>query len=196
MVALLLAAYLAGQDWTGIAPKIDEGVVRVEATNGDVSFICSGTVIGDEYVLTVAHCIPEGASVAVNRKHAEIARLNRIIDLVVLRVEKLKNKPLPRRTAKVAIGLPVALAGYALGAPRPRYTFGYVSDLDDDVMVGLLVDAAIIPGHSGGPIVDEHGCLITIAQKWVGSQSSGFAVGVAPEVIADFASPFWPKEKK
>lgn len=73
----------------------------------------------------------------------------------------------PERGAIVfAIGSPFGLEG--------SVSMGIVSNLDDDTVV---TDAAVDPGNSGGPLVNEKGELVGInTWGWEGSQGSSHAL--------------------
>ncbi len=194
----LLGAALAGQaTWVGIVEKAAPSVVRIQITSDEEKGWCSGVIVAPDIVLTAAHCVPtkpEGRSLAANKRHAEIVRVNYALDLALLKVEGLDGKPMPRRTAKVVPGVPVALVGFSGGEPEPFYRFGYVSRVSPTELVsgGTFFDTEILHGDSGGALCDQDGRLITMAHVGVTSLGT-LAVGVAPETVEEFARPYWPK---
>lgn len=195
MFTSALALVTVLQLWVGIAPKVAPSILRVEiASQGEPAGVCSAAVIGKDYVLTAAHCVPikpEGRSLAVGKKHAEIARVNYVLDLAVLRVEGLDAPALALRTSEVEIGTDVVMVGYAYGALKPKFTFGHVADIEDEsITVGLLADITVVHGDSGGAICDTEGRLISITQAGLLDGLGALAVGATPVAVKQFAGPF------
>ena len=80
-------------------------------------------------------------------------------------LSEAQTKPL-RGDFVVAFGNPYGLEG--------TVSTGIVSNLDDDTIV---TDAAIDPGNSGGPLINEQGEYIGInSWGWDGSQGSSHAI--------------------
>jgi S1-C subfamily serine protease len=184
-------------DWVPVVRKVEPSIVRLEMTEANGGGVCSGVVVYEHIVVTVAHCIPNdptNRSFAVNRKDAELLRVNRTLELAVLRVDKLKAPPLPFSARVPVAGLSVAIAGYGRGTHSIKYQFGWVSDTEDgEVQFGTWLDAMAVGGDSGGAVVDEDGDLITLIRAgWIGAHT----LGVEPDVLREFVEPYAPKKAK
>jgi S1-C subfamily serine protease len=200
LVFVLLASIAFSQDWSRIGDHVG-GVVRIEALfePGQIGK-CSGSIVNLKkgYVVTAAHCIPDWSrpSIAVNKLHAEVVRINYILDLAVLQVDGLKGRELHVHTAALATGMPVAAIGYAFGALRPKFVFGHISDLEDESLgLGSFFDVGWAPGCSGGPIVDLNGDIVSISQAHFIHQP-GIGVGATPEMFKAFVRPYLPAGAK
>lgn len=188
---LVLCVHVQATDWVPVVKRIEPSIVRLEATAPDGLSVCSGVVVFEHIVVTVAHCVPndpQTRSFAINRKDAELLRVNRTLELAVLRVDKLKAPPIVFSSREVVAGLPVAVGGYGLGTHSVKYQFGFVSDADDLVVeFGTWLDALAVAGDSGGAVVDEDGALVTLLRAgWLG----GHTLGVEPSVLREFVEPY------
>lgn len=195
------------QDWSAVPRKTAESVVPVVSSDGEHTGYCTGVVLAKDVVLTAAHClhsIPSllkdgelhpGSSVAVDGKDAEVLRANTVLDLALLKVRGLGGTGVPIRITDVAVGMPVAVGGYAFGSNTTSWVFGWVSNLrNEQITVGVFFDMTLIPGHSGGPIFDQQGFLVSMAQGFVSLQGQGLGVGSTPKTLRDFVSDFLPNQ--
>jgi len=142
-------------------------VVTIFAGDGHGSgfFISS-----DGYILTNAHVVG-GARFATIKLTtgrelvAEVIRKNSIRDVALLNIEESKMIPLPIRTTSVNVGDEV----YALGSPLDEemsttLSKGIVSGfrvVDDQSFIQS--DVNILPGNSGGPLMDKNGNAVGIS---------------------------------
>jgi S1-C subfamily serine protease len=168
----------------GLAPS----VVRVDARGGRPA---TGIVWADNLVLTADHVIEAddnilvtGAPTAVK---ASVVGRDRATDLALLRTEGLRGAPAPRgRSADVRTGhLVLALAG-TIG--EQQVTMGIVSGFSSEFrswrggQVNSLIQttAELLPGFSGGPLVDAEGRVI-------GVNSWNFGRGVSRALPVEIA---------
>lgn len=193
MIIALCVSVCAASDWVPIVKRVEPSIVRVESTGADGESVCSGVVVGVHIVVTAAHCIPNDPldrSVAVNRKDAEVLRLNRTLDLAVLRVGTLTVAAMPFATQAIATGLPVAVCGFGLASYSLKCQFGFVSDVDDhEVQFGPWLDLVAVAGDSGGAVVDDSGLLITLIRA---RMEAGYALTVEPDVLREFVAAYAP----
>jgi S1-C subfamily serine protease len=191
------------QDWAPAVAKAAPGVLRLEAVGQDGSGICSVVVIDKDrgFAVTCAHCVPfgAGASLAVAKRDVEIMRLNRALDLAVIRIAKLHKLAdvvnVPVRSTDAPIGTPIAILGYALGAPTFKAQFGYVAEAVSPLVAGdALLDAQAFPGDSGGAVIDASGALVSVTAAVVGQLFSpnAYAVGVNAEAVRIFLEDYLP----
>ena len=76
----------------------------------------------------------------------------------------------------------------ALGKGNPPVNVGrgQVSSIrrdEDDRITSVLLDGALNPGNSGGPVVDARGRLVGISRATIRGANIGFAIAV-PELLA------------
>jgi S1-C subfamily serine protease len=149
--------------------RLGPSVVRVEARRGRPA---TGVVWTDDLVLTADHVLEHEDTLQVTGSQAtvkaSIAGRDPGTDLALLRVEGLKGVPAPRgRSVDVRPGQLVI----AIGQPGElQVTVGIVSSLSGSFrswrggqVEGLIQTTAdLLPGFSGGPLVDADGRVIGI----------------------------------
>jgi serine protease Do len=139
----------------------------------------SGIVLGEGRVLTNAHNV-RGSHVTVtfsDRRTAEgtVAGHDVDGDLAVVETDTAQAPALPWAAGEAAIGMPV----FALANPGGRglrVTFGYVSGIDRTfrgprgvrITGSLEHTAPLLPGSSGGPVLDAAGRLLGINTNRLG----------------------------
>lgn len=203
----LLASPAFAQSWIGIDNTVNPSLFRLEsAVAGDPTAggICSAGMINPAkfYVLTVAHCVPvvtEGRSITVGNLHAEVIKVNYLLDLAILQVEGLQGKVIYVRETPAEVGEPIAITGFGFGDKRPKWTFGHVSDYGYQPS-NILVDGVTVPGQSGGLAVDAQGRLVGAVQGYIYAGSAGQASHLAltsnSDAVRAFAKPFLPEPPK
>lgn len=156
---------------------------------------CSGTYVDDNTILTAAHCVSDKGSLAVIEiwvkdysGHTAKALPYRVFkerDLALLHTE-LIGKP-----AKMATSVHQGQSCYVLGNPldiERTITAGVVSKTDFKIKnrpaTYIITDAVILPGNSGGALVDSKGHLLgvvvmtTSMSSWLGASGLGLVVSL------------------
>jgi len=150
----------------GLAPSL----VRVDARGGRPA---TGIIWADNLVLTADHVIEADDNILVTGApttvKASVVGRDRGTDLALLRTVGLRGAPAPRgRSADVRTGhLVLALAG-TIG--EQQVTMGIVSGTSSEFrswrggQLNALIQttAELLPGFSGGPLVDAQGRVIGI----------------------------------
>ena len=176
-----LSRELAALAATGAA-----GVVGLEHRRGQGS----GVVLSpDGYILTNAHVARAGGALRVRRpggsvSEAELIGTDERTDLAVVRTRHAGPPPLHLADSRgVEVGQLVMAIGNPLGLER-SVSLGVVSALfrelptRDGILEGLIqTDAAVNPGHSGGPLLDMDGRVVGINTAMLTpARGIGFAV--------------------
>jgi S1-C subfamily serine protease len=157
------------RDIAELVGRLGPSVVRVDARRGRPA---TGVVWADNLVLTADHVLEHEDTLQVTGSQAtvkaSIAGRDPGTDLALLRVEGLKGVPAPRgRSVDVRVGHLVI----AIGQPGElQVTVGIVSSLSGSFrswrggqVEGLIQTTAdLLPGFSGGPLVDADGRVIGI----------------------------------
>lgn len=168
---------------TTVAESIGDAVVGV----GRHGHVGSGVVIADNTVLTNAHNI-HSRQVAVTfgdgrTATGDVSGLDADGDVAVLSVDTGEVQPVMWNDAELQLGSPVV--GLANPGGRGlRVTVGYVSGLDRTfrgprgrrISGSIEHTAPLLPGSSGGPIVDEAGRLLGLNTNRLGE---GFYLAIA-----------------
>ena len=164
----------------GIFPAV------VSIKTGDGS--ASGFFAAPGRIITAEHAVSGTAYVTVNLSDGETvpARLTRAdegADLAVLQVTRplSSQATIPLGTvARVRVGQQVLVIGSPVGILERSVTRGIVSAIRSAGGVTYIqTDAAMNPGNSGGPVIDERGRVIGVASaKIQGAEALAFAVAI------------------
>lgn len=154
---------------------LQDSVVRVQSTTG----ICSGFVLaGTHKVVTAAHCFDFAAGQAIitfNDQHQELYHTETvstdpsdpISDRAVLVPDQDAGVKFPVGLnickAAPAYGDPIVMMGSPLGIDQVM-SFGHIGKpMDGDL--GIIIDIALMPGNSGGPVIErDTGCVVGTAE--------------------------------
>src|ERR1700680_734348 len=168
--------------------RLASSIVRIDARQGRPA---TGIIWADNLVLTADHVLEHEDTIQVTGSQAAVkaavAGRDPGTDLALLRTEGLKGAPAPRgRSTDIRPGHLVI----ALGQPGDlQVTFGIVSGLSGSFrswrggQVDHLIQttAELLPGFSGGPLVDTEGRVI-------GINSWNFGRGVSLALPVDVAA--------
>ncbi len=151
---------------------------------------CTGVVIDDkDTVLTAYHCVANGRRSEVRLRSGErfIGKTIAVVprdDIALLKVEGISGKApamslrdkAPRQGERVyGLGHPFAPASGRTpamdGVLQWSVTEGIVSAVGKRL---VQTDAALNPGNSGGPVVDEDGRIIGITSRKLGGDNVAF----------------------
>jgi S1-C subfamily serine protease len=191
-------------DWSAIVLPAMKQVARIEILKDgeDKPGICSGVAINADagFLLTAAHCVegePKQLSVTVNGRHAEIARTNRLLDLAVLRFKVKDEQTMLLAEKTPPIGTEVAIIGFNFGVEKLAVQFGRVSQMLNAETKTLWIDGTMVPGQSGGAVIDANGRLVGMTSRIYHSGPSRIGGAIPVESLEDFLEPYLPaKEKK
>jgi uncharacterized membrane protein required for colicin V production len=153
-----------------------ESVVRIEGQGCGGVVSGSGFVVNSDLVATDAHVVAGIAHPVVqdsNGSHtAQVIWFDPNLDFAVLRVSGLAGKPLTLNPGNANPGTPAAVLGYPGGG---GFNAGPAAVLDEFEASGhniydsgltlrsvYEIQATVIPGNSGGPLVAENGNVIGI----------------------------------
>src|ERR1700674_1677467 len=152
-----------------LVKRLDSSIVRVDARQGRPA---TGIIWADNLVLTADHVLEHEDTIQVTGAQttvkAAVAGRDPGTDLALLRTEGLKGVPAPRgRSTDIRPGHLVIALGQAGDL---QVTFGIVSGLSGSFrswrggQVEHLIQstAELLPGFSGGPLVDAEGRVIGI----------------------------------
>jgi S1-C subfamily serine protease len=150
----------------GLAPSL----VRVDARGGRPA---TGIIWADNLVLTADHVIEADDNILVTGApttvKASLLGRDRATDLALLRTEGLRGAPAPRgRSADVRTGHIVLALGGTIG--EQQVTMGIISGSSSEfrswrggqALSLFHTTAELLPGFSGGPLIDAEGRVIGI----------------------------------
>ncbi len=168
------------RDIADLVVRLAPSVVRVDARRGRPA---TGIIWSDNLVLTADHVIEQDDSILVTGPpttvKASVVGRDSGTDLALLRTEGLRGAPAARgRSADVRWGHIVLALGGCVG--ELQVTFGIVSGFSGEFrswrggQINRLIQttAELLPGFSGGPLVDAEG-------RVVGVNSWNFGRGVS-----------------
>jgi S1-C subfamily serine protease len=153
-----------------LVARLAPSVVKVDARRGRPA---TGIIWADNLVLTADHVIEADDAILVSGPpttvKASVVGRDRGTDLALLKTEGLRGAPAPRgRSADVRLGHIVLALGGHVG--EQQVTMGIVSGFSGEFrswrggQISRLIQttAELLPGFSGGPLVDAQGRVIGI----------------------------------
>ena len=194
-----------GLDATALYEKVAESVVQVQSISVNPFLVRSrmrpslgsGFVVGDGDILTNYHVVAETEDVVIFTDNgaipAEVIGIDPTLDVALLRpLEGLVAPPLDfAAPSAIAIGQDVHVIGYPLGLGKsissgivsgmsrvlPRTTSSWLSPY-------IQTDAAVSPGNSGGPLLDDCGRVVgLISGKISALAAENLAFAIPTEVL-------------
>lgn len=144
---------------------------------------CTGFVVDATrgWVLTAKHCINPDANggTFVGGELRRILRSDAFFALI--EIPRMAQPPLTIRAKRPSIGEPVVTLGYGFGILT--LLSGIVAAFNDD---DLAIDVGLIPGMSGGPIVDAYGEVVGLNQHNMVLNGGNLGVGYGVEKMWKF----------
>jgi putative serine protease PepD len=196
---------------TQIYQRDSSGVVSIKAVTSEGEDSGTGIVLNDEgLILTNDHVVAGASSIVAGPgKSSSVTRPAKLVgeeandDLALIKIDPsgLSLKPLHLVSSS---SLQVGDSVYAIGNPyglNETLTRGIVSALDREIAApngskisgAIQTDAALNPGNSGGPLLNEQGEVIGVnsqiasdAARTEGSQpgSTGVGFAIASNLVA------------
>lgn len=168
--------------------KVFPAIVRIEDSNGQ--FVCTGTVVSDDYVLTAAHCLlnenfemsRETYKIVTLPGYVEAVKTVRTIDAKAAAVNKRADYALIignfKELTKMQL-IPTIVDIWNGGNPVVTCGFAYGEKLASCFSInkagyynfGFATDAPLYPGMSGGPVVNRAGYIIAVNSYVEGNTS-------------------------
>lgn len=187
-----------GLDVVSVAEAVRPAIVNVKVAGTQGQGSGSGVIFDENgYILTNNHVVEGARRIVVQltdgrELDAEVVGTYPDADIAVVKVAEKGLPTAPLGTAgDLSIGESVVAIGNPLGLEGgPTVTTGIVSALGRQVAVGegeqlydmIQTDAAILPGSSGGALVDASGNVIgittAIAVSDAGAEGIGFATPI------------------
>lgn len=180
LATTLLVTPAIAKDRSELASKLRTSTRQLTLWSaGEIAGYCTAFSINDakDYFATAAHCVKGADYINIGGWNAYVIFVNYDADLAVAVVPDSGDIPALHLATEVRQGEEIFNYGYGYAFPEPMFRAGYVSIVDAvlipkgnvELLVGVnehftLADFAIIPGQSGGPIVDARGDLVTMNQ--------------------------------
>lgn len=175
-------------------PPVERSLVALTMPDlkGGRATFCSGIVaqtVPVPFILTEAHCLDNKDTDDIRVEGKALAEVARKDDVVLLKVQGTLAAHAPARVADKdpQVGAHVEAVGWAFGTVVLR-TFGQISGEYDHE---LYSDMQCVKGMSGGPVVDEHGDVVTLVRAFQTDGSlydpspNGLLVGASTRTLRD-----------
>jgi hypothetical protein len=180
--------------WVGDIFQEDKIVFEVEKeSNTDIALFSSGSgfaVSSQGFIVTNHHVIEGCKEVYIHSNHnavlARIIAFDAVNDLALLKGNFSPNESFALESSSPILLQDIYVAGYPFGkdiSSSVKVTKGIISSLTgfNNNSSTIQIDAALQPGNSGGPIIDENGNVIGVAVAKMDSDYSLKQYGVVPE---------------
>ena len=191
----------AGKLIKNISKSIFPGVVVIKTKDSSGSGFVVGHFDGKTQIITNSHVIGLQKKVLVSWEdgNEDIARVilnaggrSEKTDLALLEVEGILGNVLPLKETSPEIGEDVI----ALGSPEGfdfSLTKGVISSMRDNANI-IQTDTALNPGNSGGPLIDQFGCVVGVNTSKL-EDSVGLNFAISSKVTTRFLSKYIPNNK-
>jgi len=170
---------------SNIYKKISPAIVSIDAQANEFVSCGTGCIIEENgTILTSAHVLDDGHDILVTTSNGQdykasvIKKMGENKDIAILKI----NAPYPLKTVKMGNSekIKVGEKVYALGNPfgfAGTFTQGIISIIDYNKN-RIQTDAAINPGSSGGPLLNQNGEIIGINQAIYNPDNNISNVGI------------------
>ena len=174
LILLSLPAFTFGKvtkSASAIYTEINPAIVSVDSQLSDGLSCGTGCIIDKSgIILTSAHVVDVGSSVVVTMNNGEnytaklLRKMGENKDIALLKIDTNKNLKTVKlgNSSKIKVGEKVLAIGNPFGFSG-TLTQGIISRIDY-AKNRIQTDAAINPGSSGGPLLNEKGEIIGINQ--------------------------------
>jgi S1-C subfamily serine protease len=163
-------------DLAAAVSKDQASVVRIQGLGCGGIISGSGFVVRNDIVATNAHVVAGISNPIVedsNGRHkAEVISFDPNLDLAILKVSGLAGKPLPIDLGNINAGTPGAVVGYPGGGSFNASPAAVMEEFDaiGQNIYGTQkterdvyeIQADVIPGNSGGPLIEENGSVMGV----------------------------------
>lgn len=174
----------------------DEGEEKPRHPPGAGSYASGFLITEDGYLLTAAHVVGDRESAEVSfsprgaKVSATVVATDENSDVALLKIDSIqKFNPVRFSSMPLAkLGQTVFTVGFPLPDIQgfePKVTKGIISamkGIQDDVRT-YQIDAAIQPGNSGGPLVDEFGNVVGMLVAKLDEARLLLLTGVVPQNV-------------
>lgn len=160
--------------------------------------VCAGVLV-EEGILTAAHCVTFSRTVPIgthdglrdggrflDERTVRVLRVNLGADLALLERPAGLNATLPLSSGDPIPGEAVVTCGHPAGIPYVCHTGTVSREVHrfDEHRLWFGIDAGLVPGMSGGPVISSRGELLGINDFML----DGTVVGgvIAPETVRHF----------
>lgn len=188
LLALPLTMPFWAQNEADIYREVSPSVVPIEVeisrfdTAGGAGFL----IDNDGHIVTNAHVIEDAIALNVvfhdgYEAPAKLIGMDTRVDLAVIKVDVARHR-LKRVTFGDSDALVVGEAVVAIGSPHgldATLTRGIISGLNrsvEDMEGAIQTDAALAPGNSGGPLLNQAGEVIGVNTAGFRGTALGFAI--------------------
>lgn len=200
LVALVALAFgsaaVFSAEWSGVFTSLEHSVLHVMVAKAgrDVG-TCSAVVLNtsNDTVVTAAHCISDEAaySYTVDGRAAKLLKLSRDRDLAVLKTRLRRGVvSLPLAPRAPTAGTAVAVLGFPFEAASLTIQIGIVANAQADAGGKAWINADLLPGDSGGAIVDLSGHLVGLTSGYLSQGAAHIGCAVPLETIRDFVDEY------
>jgi S1-C subfamily serine protease len=148
---------------------------------------------------TAAHCVdPEYDFYRdIAGQPVTVVKVDPKLDLALLHADNVSAPAL--RLGKVPeMGDEITVIGFPMGWAIPVATWGHVSWpllqkgwAPEWGFDNMILDIRVLPGHSGSPVIDGHGKVISVVQGVVMVGSGGITLGIPYQTMKDFYATAW-----
>lgn len=182
---------LASRALSNVFESTRISVVQVVVNDNDQVTTGSGIVLtADGYILTTAHLLRPGATPVVYIVTSDKTKLaakrithNYDVDLAIFKVEGAGLVKAHLASSEVKIGSQVIGIGYTNVAADEMAFVGSVASIDSNK---LYFTSNILPGSSGGPVLDDTGAVVGL----ISGRNDSLAVAVRSDRALEYLK-FW-----
>lgn len=157
----------------------------IAAASGTGFFVSNeGHLVTNNHV--ISHCSQIKLKISGQLQDAQVITRDKVNDLALLKSSFKNFKTIPISSSNPKLLQDIYAAGFPFGSSvssSVKVTKGIVSSLSGvaDNFSNVQIDAALQPGNSGGPIVDEYGNAVAVSVAKLDLETIIKAYGVVPE---------------